>query len=367
MKETQAKKILIGVPPKAHVSLAQDELRALQALGWECFSVPYGRNNQSVGVLNKFFSTLVKAFVLVGRLYRIRPQYLYLNSRFERAGSTRDFISLLTVKLLYFGKIKIFIKSHGSEAHRMQHEPFFIRSLVMPFLTRVVDGWFFLSSDEKQLLSGYNAALASKIHIVPNIIDPNRCVASAGFNREYGLPEEKFKILFVGRMVREKGIFDLLNAIPAIEDRENCIFIFVGSGNDEEKLRQEASLKGLQPYCRFMGYLPDAECDHFYANTDLLIFPTYDTEGFAMALFKSVSAGLPVLTTKIRAAKDYLQEPENLLWINEKDPSSIAGAVNRMIAEKELLQNMRANNRRLGEKFSAENVANLMTGIFGSV
>lgn len=367
MKEMAGKKILVGIPPKAHVSLAMDEFKALQAIGYSCFEVPYGRNNQSVGVLNKLFSTCMKAFVLLGKLYSIKPDFLYLNSRFEKAGSTRDFISVLLVRLFYWRKLKIIIKSHGSEAHRMDKESWFIQKLVIPYLTTAVNGWIFLSTEEKKLLAGYNPVLAEKIYILPNIIDPSRCVQSSSFDKNHDLPSGRFKILFVGRMVREKGIFDILNAIPAVEIKENAVFIFVGDGNDAAALKEEAKAKGLEKYCRFMGYIPDALCDHFYANAHLLVYPTYDTEGFAMALFKSVAVGIPVITTRIRAANDHLSEPDNVIWVPAQDPASLAAAINKIAGSGDLQHSMSESNKILGKKFSAPEVAAAMSGIFESI
>ncbi|MFZ1529821.1 MAG: glycosyltransferase family 4 protein [Ferruginibacter sp.] len=367
MKEITGKKILIGVPPKAHVSLAMDEFKALQALGYQCYAVPYGRNNQSVGILNKLFSTFVKAGVLVTKLYAVKPAILYLNSRFEKAGSTRDFISVLLVRLFYWNKVSIVIKSHGSEAHKMDKESWFIRKLVLPYLTRAVNGWFFLSAEEKMLVSGYNPVLAEKIYVLPNIIDPSRCRYSNSFDADHGFPPTKFKILFVGRMVREKGIFDILNALPEVIQKEDVLFIFVGNGNDLEALKTEAAARGFEKYTRFMGFIPDAECDHFYANCQLLVYPTYDTEGFAMALFKSIAVGLPVITTRIRAAKDHLKEPENVIWVPEKDPASIADAINRIQGSEQLRRSIGENNKLLGQKFSAANVAAAMHSTFESI
>lgn len=367
MKEMAGSKILLGIPPKAHVSLAMDEFRALEALGYNCYQVPYGRNNQSVGVLNKLFSTFLKAFVLLAKLYAVKPDFLYLNSRFEKAGSTRDFISVLLVRLLYWKKLKLIIKSHGSEAHKMHKESWFIQKLVLPYLTRAVNGWIFLSTEEKKLVAAYNPVLAEKIYILPNIIDPLRCIPSSSFDEAYGLPIGKFKILFVGRMVREKGIFDILNAIPGVVQKENTVFVFVGDGNDAAALKKEAHEKNLDQYCRFMGYIPDAECDHFYANCHLLVYPTYDTEGFPMALFKSVAVGIPVITTCTRAAKDHLKEPENVIWVPERNPTGIAAAINRIKENDEMYHSICENNRKLGKNFSAGNVGVAMSSIFESV
>ncbi len=95
-------------------------------------------------------------------------------------GGTRDFITLLIIKLFYFRKLKITIKTHGSDTSVLEKTSFFYRKLLMPFLRQHVDAWFFLSSDEKELVRKYDPVLANKIFITANIIDPGRSVASTG-------------------------------------------------------------------------------------------------------------------------------------------------------------------------------------------
>ncbi len=360
-------KILLGVPPSAHVSLAMDELEALQQQGLTCSTVPYGRNNQSGSAVGKLLSTMAKGCVLIKYLYRTRPHILYLNSRLERVGSTRDFISLIMIKLLYYPKLAIVIKSHGSEADSMHLASSFFKKTILAFLIKNVDSWIFLSKDEFNLLSQNFPKMIGKLFVLPNIIDPSRCLKQDDFNEQYQFPPLKTKILFVGRMVKEKGVFDIVDAISKVKDKENCVFIFVGNGPNLEALKKRAKENGADNYCRFMGYIPDNECDHFYANCNMLLFPTFDTEGFAMALFKSVATGLPIVTTPVRAAKDYLKEPDNVLWVTKQSPDSIAMAIDQLLRDSNLVQTMQENNIELGKQFSAATVGKRISEIFKMV
>ena len=286
-----AQRILVGVPPKNHVLLSQDEIEGFKDLGYHCRQVLYGRNDATAGKVNKLFGVIAKAFNIVKELYIFKPHILYLNSRFEPVGTTRDFITVLIIKLFYLRKVKIVIKTHGSDVSILQSDSFFYQKMVIPFLRKHVDAWFFLSSEEKELVRQYDERLANKIFITANIVDPGRSVASLAFRERYALEEQKFKVLFVGRIVREKGVFSLLESIPMLSCKNDCLFIFVGDGPHLEALKARAEQLGITKYARFPGFIPDHECDHFYANADMLAFPTYFNEGFPMALFKSVAAG----------------------------------------------------------------------------
>jgi glycosyltransferase involved in cell wall biosynthesis len=361
------KKILVGVPPKHHVLLSYDEINGLTDLGYLCKPVLYGRNDSSLGVFNKFLGVLRRAFNIVKELYAFRPDILYLNSRLEPAGSTRDFISVLVIRWMYFRKLKIAIKTHGSEPAVLQSQSFFYRRIVLPYLAKHINALFVLSNDEKETIRMYNKRLAEKVFVTANIVDPTRSVTSREFKRKYALPANKFKVLFVGRMVREKGVFSLLRSIPLLSDKGDCLFIFVGDGPDLAELKALAASMGLLPYTRFLGFIPDSECDHFYANADMLAFPTYCNEGFPMALFKSIAAGLPVITTPIRAAIDHLSAPENVLWVEKESPESIAEAITTLFKNRGLCARMSRNNRLKGKKFSRESVCTGMSEVILSI
>lgn len=361
------KRILVGVPPKHHVLLSYDEINGLTDLGYLCKPVLYGRNDSSLGVFNKLVGVLRRAFTIVKELYSFKPDILYLNSRLEPVGSTRDFITVLLIRLLYFRKLKIVIKTHGSEPSLLQSQSFFYRYIVLPFLARHVNAWFVLSNEEKEIISKYNKRLAGKSFVTANIVDPARSVSSQAFKIKYALPANKFKVLFVGRMVREKGVFNLLRSIPLLSFKNDCLFIFVGDGPDLAELKTLAASMGLLPYTRFLGFIPDSECDHFYANADMLAFPTYCNEGFPMALFKSIAAGLPVITTPIRAAKDHLSDPDNVLWVEKESPESIAVAITTLFKNRSLRARMSHNNRLKGQQFSRESVCTGMSEVILSI
>ena len=345
-------RILVGVPPKHHVLLSQDEIAGFTDLGYACRPVTYGRNDSTAGKIKKVWGTIGKAFNVVKELYAFKPHFLYLNSRFEPVGSVRDFITILIIRLFYFPKVNIVIKTHGSDISLLQRESFFYRRLLIPFLRKQVVAWFFLSNDEKELVRKYDPEFARKVFVTANIVDPGRSVASLAFREKYSLDENKFKVLFAGRIVRAKGVFGLLESIPLLSCKEDCQIIFVGDGPDMVALKKRAEELKITDYTRFPGFVPDHECDHFYANADMLAFPTYDSEGFPMALFKSVAAGLPVITSRIRAAKDHLSEPDNVLWVDGQSAESVANAIDTLYDDHALRNAMSQNNRTIAKKFT---------------
>lgn len=360
-------KIMAGVAPNNHVLLAMDEVAGLEKLGYTTRVVSYGRNEPYASKINKLVVAIAKAFAIVYQLYKFRPHILYLNSRLEKAASFRDFISLLIIKVFYVGKLRKVVKTHGSDMTVIEDKSFFTQKIVLRFLIKNVDRWLFLSSDEKSEIESYSAEFAGKIFLIPNIIDASRCSDSAIMFEKYNIPLNKFKVLFAGRMIKEKGCFDVMKSIPLLKFRNQCIFLFMGSGDDLKELKALAEQLDIMDCVKFMGFIPEVESDPIYSGVDLLAFPTYFSEGFPMVLFKSVAMGLPIITTKIRAAKDFLSSPQNVLWVNKQSPAMVAAAIQKIYDDVTLRDEMSSNNKMVGKLFSRDKVCKQIKTVFDTL
>ncbi len=358
------KKILFGIPPKNHVILALDEVSGFQELGYKCETITYGRNNQKISKFNKLIGVFKNALELVKCLHQFQPDILYLNSRFEKVGSTRDFITIAIIRLCYYKSLAISIKTHGSDFSFITKSSLFFDSIVIPFLSKNVYALFFLSNQERSVAVEKKPSLSNIAFVTQNIIDPKRSVRSSAFLERHLLNDERLKFFFAGRMIHEKGIFTILKSIAAFKHRENCIFILAGNGNEFARVKSEIKRLRLEKYVYLPGFVKEEECDHFYANTDVLVFPTYFDEGFPMVLFKAIGSGMPVITTHTRAAIDYLTEPENCLWVDGKDESTVTKAITRLYEDQVLRNKMTKNNLELGKRFTKLNVCAEMDKVF---
>jgi glycosyltransferase involved in cell wall biosynthesis len=223
-------KILIGIPPVDHVILGLDELSGLEELGYSCSQVPYSRGQWNISLLNRIYGVVRNVIKVLFQLYKKKPDILYLNSRIEVNGSLRDAFSIFLIKNLYFHPLKIIIKSHGSDLTVFKKDTFLFKKIVNPILASKVDAWLLLSQDEVADFNKYKPELKGKAFVTYNIIDPKRSVHSDSFNQKYKLPKDKFKFLFVGLMVYEKGVYEILEGISKFPKREECIFLMVGNG-----------------------------------------------------------------------------------------------------------------------------------------
>jgi glycosyltransferase involved in cell wall biosynthesis len=132
------------------------------------------------------------------------------------------------------------------------------------------------------------------------------------------------------------------------------MLLCVGDGPTREVAEAEVNRLGLESNVRFFGYVPEEQAAEFYASSTVLLFPTYHYEGFPMVIFSAAAAGLPIITTRIRAAADYLKEPDNCLWVEPRRPDLLAARIIEVLGSSDLRARVSASNRQLATHFSAE-------------
>lgn len=105
-------------------------------------------------------------------------------------------------------------------------------------------------------------------------------------------------LLFVGRFMHEKGIIDLIEACRLLKEVKTSFKLFcLRWALLLQKLTGWINEYGLENIS-LLGHIPESETRGYYANCDILILPTYQLQGFPMAVFQAVGAGKPVITTK---------------------------------------------------------------------
>jgi glycosyltransferase involved in cell wall biosynthesis len=361
-------KILFSVPTRHHVEIALDELTGLQNLGYLCEQFPYAAKD---GVNSKFGRLVVivkNALSLVKTARNFKPDVIYLNSRLEVLAGIRDFITIAIFKAFYRSKVRFVIKSHGSDIDVLNNSKGFFGKVVLPFLKQHISGWLFLSTEEKRKVIETGYLDSKKVFVTKNIVRVDHFHIDNAFQSNLGIPEDHQLLLFVGRLIKEKGIYEVVKAFAQIADqhRESTLII-VGWGIELEGLKTLVKSLKLDNRVIFTGFIPEVEVVSYYANCDVLIFPTYFPEGFPMALFNSVAAGMAVVTTPIRAAKDYLTEPDNCLWVEAQNFNSVSGALHKLLQSAQRMSSMKLNNAAKGVEFSQSQVAEELSEIINQI
>lgn len=275
---------------------------------------------------------------------------VHINTSFDTNALLRDAV---IVPRLQTGGAKIFLKFHGSDAELLKTKNLALARLRHQLLTRA-DGIGVLSSEERaNFLRG--GVPEERVFQVNNVVARNTRGHNPKFAEQTALPSDMPLLLFISRFVLGKGLLDVIRACALLRDRgQKFLLICVGDGPERPDAEREVECLNLRDRIRFFGYVPEEQAADFYANSTMLIFASYLYEGFPMVIFNAAAAGLPIITTRIRAAADYLNEPDNCFWVEPQNPDSLARNITTLLENEELRSRMSTNNRKLGNRFSAE-------------
>ncbi len=359
-------RILFSIPTKHHVEIAVDEMEGLQELGYYCGQFTYAAKDGVESKTGRIWVIFQNAFNLIKTAYRFRPDIIYFNSRLEVLAGIRDFITIALFKILYPKKVLFFMKSHGSDLDVVKSKSFLIKNIVLPFLKKNISAWLFLSTEERDQIiqTGYFAD--ESIFVTQNIVRTEQFKKDADFKNRLNIPHDHKILLFVGRIIKEKGIYQVIEAFNRIKDSYKATLIIVGDGSELGNIKQTVAAMRLTNQVILTGFIPEHAVISFYANSDILVFPTFFPEGFPMALFNSLAAGLAIVTTPIRAATDFLSEPENCLWVKSENSESVYVSLCKLFENETIIIKMKLNNTQKAKMFSKEKISVNMSKIIDS-
>ena len=171
--------------------------------------------------------------------------------------------------------------------------------------------------------------------------------------KELSLPTRYF--LFAGRLVREKGVFELLSAYAKLEEpiREQVGLVFVGDGASRGQLEEQAA--SISPgVVRFAGFAHREQLAEYYALAETLILPTY-SDTWGLVVNEGMACGLPVILSQAAGCGvDLVQEGWNGLLIPPRDVDPLVAAMKTIASQPDLRATMSANSARHIARYSPE-------------
>lgn len=147
---------------------------------------------------------------------------------------------------------------------------------------------------------------------------------------------EPRRVLFIGRMVRDKGIFDLLRAYQKSPDAlSGSELVYVGDGQDREELQQLVQDIGLQDRVKFLGQLPHAEVGAQIRKSWVVATPTRSSfpEGRCMAAMEALAMGVPLVAPDAGPFPFLVQDDVNGLLFRQDDIEHLADCLRAVYEE----------------------------------
>ncbi len=164
---------------------------------------------------------------------------------------------------------------------------------------------------------------------------------------ELNISEEDFLFIFVGRLVGDKGINELISAFIKLLKQENKVsLLLVGPFEDELDPLQPITLENIKkcPNIYDVGYQNDVR--PYFAISDALVFPSY-REGFPNVVMQACAMGLASIVTDINGCNEIISENNNGLIVPPKNETALYEAMKLLVTDPFLNNNLKANARQL--------------------
>jgi glycosyltransferase involved in cell wall biosynthesis len=202
------------------------------------------------------------------------------------------------------------------------------------------------------------------IFVAPNAVDIDFFSRRAEQSRREAISHrQRFQLpnrffLYVGRLVEEKGVFDLLAAYGnlAQELRSEIGMVFVGNGRAKSALTAQAARMGCA-MVKFAGFVQKEELPCYYALAEACILPTY-TDTWGLVVNEAMACGLPVIVTSAAGcAQDLVEENWNGLLVRSRRPDELAAALEMIANNPELRWSMGQRSRERIMQYSPQSCA----------
>jgi glycosyltransferase involved in cell wall biosynthesis len=143
-------------------------------------------------------------------------------------------------------------------------------------------------------------------------------------------------LAFVGRLVEEKGVGDLIEAIAIIQQQIPSVrAMLVGAGQEHERFEQKVRTLGLEDKVAFVGWVDPVEVPDYLAAADMLIGPSW-LEAQGLTFLEAMFVGTPVIATRTGGIVDIVKHEETGLLVQQRQPDQIAEAVWRLYGDPDL-------------------------------
>lgn len=199
-----------------------------------------------------------------------------------------------------------------------------------------------------------------KINVIPNGINLSNFTGierDYDFRRQYAMDNEKI-ILYVGRLVYEKGVQHLIAAMPKIlSNYHDAKLIIAGRGGMMDELRAEANNLGLNDKIYFTGYLNSKQVQKMYKCADVAVFPsTY--EPFGIVALEAMLAGVPTVVSDVGGLDEIVTHGVDGMKSYAGNANSIADSVTALLYDHQLAANVsKKAKQKVKEQFNWEKIA----------
>lgn len=176
---------------------------------------------------------------------------------------------------------------------------------------------------------------------------------------------EGVNILFVGRLIEDKGVITLAEAVGQVVDTiDDVSLTYIGEGPAEEALVSSIADLGIKDNVALHGKLPHRQTLDQMARHDILVLPSR-SEGVPRVIIEAFEIGLPVIATPVGGITDVIDHETTGLLV-EEDPTEIARAIEKLAIDRENAAVIASNAAQISEQWTWSMVESQVSSAYES-
>lgn len=202
---------------------------------------------------------------------------------------------------------------------------------------------------------------SDKLAMVPNGVNPHvydnlTKQDLSDFRKTYALPEEKI-VLYVGRLVYEKGVQILINAVPKILAKTNAKFVIVGSGYMQEQLLNIVKSMGLEHKVLFTGFVEEENLLKLQKVADVSVVPSL-FEPFGIVALEAMAAKSPVVVSDTGGLSEIVDHDVTGVKVYPNNTESLAWGISKILQDDNFSKHLKENAyKKILEKYDWDKIA----------
>ena len=278
----------------------------------------------SVAAMRRMLSDYLRFAVLA---LRQRFDVYHFNPEMDVRSFPRECLFMLILVLLGRRNFIVFFRGwNWDEFHEIDQRPLLkhLCYFVLKRASRVV----VLSAGFRQALLDHG--LADHQVVVMTTMFDGRLVKAR--SRTGQASAEAPALLFMARFVKEKGVYELLEAVDLLKDDfPDLTLVMGGDGPEMEGLKMKAAALEITDRVDFPGYVRRDQKARVFDQANIFVFPSYFWEGLPNAVLEAMGAGLPILANPIAGVPEVMSDPENGLFLSEVTGADVAAKLRIML------------------------------------
>ena len=270
----------------------------------------------------------------------------HINSGCSFPGIIRDFIS---IKILKRKKIPVVLHCHCNIEDQIGSRAF--PRKILKKVLNMSDGVIVLNRSSFDFVSNN---FKKRVEIISNFIDGETIIERKKINNEIK------KLVFVGRVMKTKGIDEIIHASSVYPQYD---FFIVGHISQDY-----SNYKEIEKKCENLHFLGNIENKDVYKlldESDVFLFPSY-SEGFSIALLEAMARGMPCIASNVGANKDMIEDKGGVVF-EAKDINAFITAIDSIKCPFARTKMSEWNIQKVKNTYIIDRIVEKMSGFYRSI